>query len=123
MKRRVLNLLNEQQQVIKVQQSPNVGADLLGSPTSLLCPPCTLPTFKCVEPQPLVLPINCPLPQRPIIPPPPPRISCPPPTVCPPPQPCPAPPTCPRPGRLILALLHNIRPIDYYASNQLLYVQ
>ncbi|CAK5070852.1 unnamed protein product [Meloidogyne enterolobii] len=49
MKRRVLNLLNEQQQVIKVQQSPNVGADLLESPTSLLCPPCTIPTFKCVE--------------------------------------------------------------------------
>uniref|UniRef100_A0A914KQZ1 Uncharacterized protein n=1 Tax=Meloidogyne incognita TaxID=6306 RepID=A0A914KQZ1_MELIC len=99
MKRRVLNLLNEQQQVIKVQQSPNVGTDLLGSPTSFLCPPCTLPTFKCVEPQPLVLPINCPLPQRPIIPPPPPpRISCPPPTICPPPQPCPAPPTCPRPA-------------------------
>ena len=49
MKRRVLNLLNEQQQVIKVQQSSNVGTDLLGPPTSLLCPPCTLPTFKCVE--------------------------------------------------------------------------
>uniref|UniRef100_A0A1I8C0D3 Ground-like domain-containing protein n=1 Tax=Meloidogyne hapla TaxID=6305 RepID=A0A1I8C0D3_MELHA len=110
MKRRIYNLLNEQQKqqaiknvvadaatVIKVQQSPNVGENILGSPTSLLCPPCALPTFKCLEPQPMVLPINCPLPQRPIIPPSP-RISCPPPTVCPPPQPCPAPLTCPRPA-------------------------
>ncbi|KAF7633044.1 hypothetical protein Mgra_00007540, partial [Meloidogyne graminicola] len=79
--------------ILKVKQS---STNILGGPSNL-CPPCTLPA--CIEPQPVILPIKCPLPERSFIfgPPPPPRISCPPPTICPPPQPCPATLTCPRP--------------------------